>query len=82
MEERGGGTRQRHLVPSQSSKGINGSRLGNRASMQQRARGRAGGDFVSSTVVVLFSGKKLFVTRLLLLEALVADAGTSGSICQ
>jgi hypothetical protein len=78
MEERGGGTRQRHLVPSQSSKGINGSRLGNRASMQQRA----GGDFVSSTVVVLFSGKKLFVTRLLLLEALVADAGTSGSICQ
>jgi hypothetical protein len=49
MEERGGGTRQRHLVPSQSSKGINGSRLGNRASMQQRARGRAGGDFVSSS---------------------------------
>jgi hypothetical protein len=45
MEERGGGTRQRHLVPSQSSKGINGSRLGNRASMQQRA----GGDFVSGS---------------------------------
>jgi hypothetical protein len=70
MEE-GGGSRQRHLVPSQSSMGINGSRLGNRAPTQRQSTAM-GGNFVST---VVFFGRNCFL--LLVLEAL-ADGETSG----